>query len=960
MHGAIPSWPESGGSAVDDFAMIARFTPSLLDPATLEALFVGREHLVADGVNRIQRAATSGERASRLFVGPRGSGKTHLVSLTFHRASRLPEFGSDFQLAWLPEDLWTVASYQDLLEEVLQRVDPPLVDVKVSDEQGAEALVIEAARRNGPIVVLIENLDQVLEGIGTTGQARLRALLEGRSLLFVATTTRLTRYLFDQAEPFYGFFDTCQLTPFDLNQSTEMLRRIAHLNSDTETEAGLTRPSAQHRLAAVSHLTGGQPRIWAVLGSALTIKGLDELVPWLIERLDDLTPYYQEQLARLSMNERKVVKALADANGTMSVRAIAESTGIEQRSMAKTISDLTHRGWIAPHRSLLTDMVDRRLTFYELAEPLARVAFQIKSSRGRPVELIIEFLKAWFDLPDLHSQPTARVAIVNEYVATASTALATDPTAALYRSLTGQPPAGAALDVSVSALDDAIAALSRGDATALLKQPTAILNLVERRLERESPAAVRLSVLRLVSNNFDPAEMIGRLNSILPDADGDYERAALLQLGLWHLRADEPGPADALLDRVIEESKSAGGASPLLVEHLTTTGETLLEIGENRRAVTLLEAARNRDPAARSRVSQALAAAYFRLAGFEDAVTELCSLVDVLAGAFSFDDERTLAARENMAYAHRAAGRIQQGIEGFEAVLSVRERLLGPEHPDTLTTRAHLATSYWLAGHIDKATELGEQVLADRERVLGSNHLHTLITRGSLSSYYHAAGRVTEAIDLGERVLADFERVRPPDDAYTLTARANLASWYHSAGRIAEAKAIEEQVLADSERLLGHEHPDSLTARANLAAAYRSEGRVAEAIDIEEEVATARQRLLGPEHPDTLIAELNLASSYHLAGRTAEAIAIKEQAVAALERVLGPEHPHTLTARANLAVSYHSAGRVAEAIALGEQVLADRERPHGPQHPDALVARANLASMYRSAGRVADAIAVEG
>jgi len=739
--------------------VIARFTPSLLDPGTLEELFVGREHLVADGVNRIQRAAASEERASRLFVGPRGSGKTHLVSLIYHRASRLPEFGSDFQLAWLPEDLWTVASYRDLLEEVLQRVEPPLVDVKVSDEQGAEALLIDAARRNGPIVLLIENLDQVLEGIGTTGQARLRALLEGHSLLLIATTTRLTRYLFDQAEPFYGFLDTHQLKPFDLHELTEMLRRIAHLNNDSETEAGLERPSAQHRLAAVSHLTGGQPRIWAMLGSALTIEGLEELVPWLLEHLDNLTPYYQEQLARLSMNERKVVKALADANRTMSVRAIADATGIEQRSMAKTISDLTHRGWIAPHRSRLTDMVDRRLTFYELAEPLARLAFQIKSSRGRPVELIIEFLKAWFDLPDLQGQPTGHVVIVNEYVATASSALATDPTAALYRSLTGQPAAGATLDVSVRALDDALAELSRGDAAPMLEQPPAILNLVEERLERESPAAMRLSVLRLVSNDSDPAEMIGRLNSVLPYADGDFERVIWLQLGLWHLRADEPGPADALFARVIRFLASTGEARPLLIEQLTTTGEGLLEIGEDSRAATVLEAARNQDPAARSRVSQALAAAYFRLASLDKARSEIHSLVEVLEGELGVDDPRTLAARANLASAHLAAGQFQQAIEGFENITALRRRLLGSDHPDTVTARSKLAISYWSAGRTFDAIALSEGVLADRERLLGSDHPDTVRARGNLATFYREAGRTADAIAIEEQVVADSDRL---------------------------------------------------------------------------------------------------------------------------------------------------------------------------------------------------------
>jgi len=38
----------------------------------------------------------------------------------------------------------------------------------------------------------------------------------------------------------------------------------------------------------------------------------------------------------------------------------------------------------------------------------------------------------------------------------------------------------------------------------------------------------------------------------------------------------------------------------------------------------------------------------------------------------------------------------------------VRERVLGPEHPNTLTSRNNLATSYVAAGRIEDANKLEE------------------------------------------------------------------------------------------------------------------------------------------------------------------------------------------------------------------------------------------------------------
>ncbi|MGH9165593.1 MAG: hypothetical protein ACRDZW_08805, partial [Acidimicrobiales bacterium] len=240
----------------------AHFTPSLLDADTLERLFVNRHHYLDDVLARIERAASSDERAAKLFVGPRGAGKTHLISLVYHRARALPSFGSRFQLAWLPEDLWTIGSLDDLATEIVAAAEPRCEPT----DAGPIAAIVGAAQRIGPIVVLVENLDAVLEAIGADGQRRLRALLENhRPLLLVATATRLGDDLLDQAEPFYGFFDTTTLEPFDVEAAAEMLKRIALLSGDTELAVWLDEQWARNRLATIAHLAGGQPRVWALL-----------------------------------------------------------------------------------------------------------------------------------------------------------------------------------------------------------------------------------------------------------------------------------------------------------------------------------------------------------------------------------------------------------------------------------------------------------------------------------------------------------------------------------------------------------------------------------------------------------------------------------------------------------------------------------------------------------------------
>jgi len=101
--------------------------------------------------------------------------------------------------------------------------------------------------------------------------------------------------------------------------------------------------------------------------------------------------------------------------------------------------------------------------------------------------------------------------------------------------------------------------------------------------------------------------------------------------------------------------------------------------------------------------------------------------------------------------------------------LAARERVLGPDHPDTLTSRNNLANAYQAAGRTDEAITLHEQNLTARERVLGPDHPDTLTSRNNLAAAYRAAGRLDEAIGLHEQTLAARERVLGPDHPDTLT-----------------------------------------------------------------------------------------------------------------------------------------------------------------------------------------------
>ena len=376
---------------------ISRFTPSLQPRALLEQVFVVRQPLLDRIVARAVDASASSGRNHTLLVGARGSGKTHLLTLVYYRIHDLIDHDARLQVAWLPEDPWGVISYRHLLREIASRVEPTAPDgiPERATVEDLEARLSDHARRHGPIVVLIENLDQVLSQLGEQGQQQLRHLLQATgALLLVATTTSLDRNLSDQARPFYGFFTTTKLDPFTVDQAQEMLIALALARGDATLARDLSSPTARARIQTIAHLAGGQPRMWATLGAALEIHQLHRLVELLLTRFDDLTPFYQERLARLSNQQRLVVIELADADHPLHVAELAHRLDIDQRSLAKTMTELVDRNWVAPVRTPITDLLDRRRTYYELSEPLARIAFQLKATRGGdPLPLVIDFLK---------------------------------------------------------------------------------------------------------------------------------------------------------------------------------------------------------------------------------------------------------------------------------------------------------------------------------------------------------------------------------------------------------------------------------------------------------------------------------------------------------------------------------------------------------------------------------------
>jgi len=97
----------------------------------------------------------------------------------------------------------------------------------------------------------------------------------------------------------------------------------------------------------------------------------------------------------------------------------------------------------------------------------------------------------------------------------------------------------------------------------------------------------------------------------------------------------------------------------------------------------------------------------------------------------------------SLAYWSGNAGDAAEARDQCAALLSVWERVLGPEHLETLGTRGSLA--YWTgeAGNVAGARVQFAALLHVEERVLGPEHPETLATRHGLAYWTRQPERGT-------------------------------------------------------------------------------------------------------------------------------------------------------------------------------------------------------------------------
>ncbi|MEG3929324.1 tetratricopeptide repeat protein [Microcoleus sp. D3_18a_C4] len=390
--------------------LVSRFTPSLMKHEDLEEMLVQRHDLANELVESIRLSILKPIEQHHLLIGMRGIGKTHLVSLMYHRVSKMEDLREKVLIAWLREEEWGVTSFLDLLLRILRslqseypaeykaelfdRVESLYGESPDSAQQTAAELLKDFAG-DRTLLLLVENLDDLFEGLADSGQQQFRDYLESYPFCTIfATSQHLFKGIDNKKAPFYEFFNRHYLEKLKLDQVVGLLKNIAQLEDNKELELFIETPTGRSRIEAIHHLAGGNHRVYMIFAEFLTRDSLDRLVKPFLQTLDELTPYYQARMAWLSPQQRKIVEFLCDRRGAVMVKEIAQRCFMTHQTASSQLKQLSGMGYVT------SESIGRE-SYYELQEVLMRFCMDVKKHRGEPISLIVDFLRLWYTQEEL-------------------------------------------------------------------------------------------------------------------------------------------------------------------------------------------------------------------------------------------------------------------------------------------------------------------------------------------------------------------------------------------------------------------------------------------------------------------------------------------------------------------------------------------------------------------------------
>ena len=382
-----------------------KYNPGFLTDGELVTSFCVRM-VEFESIVEMLRECTGSSNPHQIVIGPRGSGKTSLLLRVAAEVRRDAGLSAAFFPVVFAEESYEVATAGEFWLECLSRLadqaphregGPDLRqtfghlrtirDDRMLGERCMGVLQNFSDRESKRLVLMVENLNMMFSDMADPDAGwRLRKILqtEPRIILLASATSRFDEIdnpdcaLFDQ-------FRTLTLRPLDTNECAVLWERVSG------------RCAPPEMIRSLEILTGGSPRLIAILarfGGGLSFR---ELMADLLNLVDDHTEYFKSHLESLPAQERRVYLALADLWKPAFTKEIADRARLETSKCSAQLTRLVERGAVQ-----IAGGTARRKQYY-LSERLYNIYYLLRRNRGpdRLIEALIRFMASYYSPREL-------------------------------------------------------------------------------------------------------------------------------------------------------------------------------------------------------------------------------------------------------------------------------------------------------------------------------------------------------------------------------------------------------------------------------------------------------------------------------------------------------------------------------------------------------------------------------
>ena len=382
---------------------VKKYNPGFLtDEQVIESFCVRTNEF--ESITESLRENTGNSNPHTIVIGPRGSGKTHLLMRIAAEVRRNAVLNAYFPIIF-PEESYEVSTCGELWLECLHHLAQQApsdernnlelthndlrneTNDQVLAERCIGALLDFADRHQKRLLLVVENLNMLFDDIGEPEVGwRLRKTLqtEPRIMLLASATSRFDE-IDDSQRAMYDLFRVVSLCPLVTDECMNLWQAVSGL------------PTTLQSIRPLEILTGGNPRLITIIATFGAGRSFQELMDNLLDLVDDHTEYFKSHLEHLPPQERRVYLALARLWKPATTKEVADLARVNTNQCSALLKRLADRGAVT-----IEGGTPRRREYY-LTERLYNIYYLLRRGSGtqRVVEALIDFMVSWYSPDEL-------------------------------------------------------------------------------------------------------------------------------------------------------------------------------------------------------------------------------------------------------------------------------------------------------------------------------------------------------------------------------------------------------------------------------------------------------------------------------------------------------------------------------------------------------------------------------